>query len=241
MSESLQKVAEKLSELIGPEGGCFGRVYTWGQRPTKYEYVGYELSEDILPTLLGMSSEKLANLNSVIVYFEIHARPLKELLRWEDKDRYDMIFCDIAWSHFMTVVMFGMLEVVVKGKKEADLKSKGRKIREFLEDNLTVRLKERVTRNYSVEKFFKYEKEIRTFSDVVDHMWNEVRSGFVHDAGIQAKGLEWITLEGKGTSNEPITMKKDVPMQEWLQITWTAILRSFGYAGELKISKLKPR
>ncbi len=83
-----------------------------------------------------------------------------------------------------------------------------------------------------------YKKEIKNFSDVIDHLWYQIRSGFIHDAGIESKGLEWGTLSGIGTKDDPITTKHDVPMEEWLQIIWQAILNSYGYKGLLQHPKL---
>jgi hypothetical protein len=59
----------------------------------------------------------------------------------------------------------------------------------------------------------------------------------VHDVGVESKGLDYGTLIGMGTEDDPIRSKTDVPMQEWLQITWQAILNSCGYKGVLEYTK----
>lgn len=41
-----------------------------------------------------------------------------------------------------------------------------------------------------------------------------------------------------GTEDDPIRTKTDVPMPEWLQLTWQAILNSYGYKGKLEHPKL---
>jgi len=66
-------------------------------------------------------------------------------------------------------------------------------------------------------------------------LWSQIRSGFIHDAGIEAIGLEWITIEGSGTKDNPIKLKQNVPIQEFLRMTWQAILNSYGYKGSLEL------
>ncbi len=239
MKNDLDATKEKLIEILSQEKGYFGRVRTWGQRPTEYEYIGYELTEDFLPTLQKISDEQRKNLVMIMYYFEMHVHPLRDLLETKQKNQLDKLYSEIAWSHFMTVVMFGMLEIAVKGERGVWLGEKGKKIKKFLQDNLSDKIKEDIAERYKVDKIFDYKKEVKSFSDVIDHMWSQIRSGFIHDAGIESKGLEWNTFEGIGTKENPITIRSDVPIQEWLQITWQAILNSYGYKGLLKLPKYK--
>lgn len=239
MIENLKMLTRRLTDILSQEKGYFGRIYTWGQRPTEYEYIGYELTDDFLSTLQIMTKEQQTNLMKIMNYFEIHAIPLKKLLEVKEEHSLDKFYCDICWSQFMTVIMFGMLEMVVKGEDGKKLDDKRKNINKFLEDNLSEDRKKDITKRYKVDKIFKYEKEIGNFSDVVDHLWFRIRSGFIHDGGIETKGMEWHTFEGMGTEENPITVKSDVPMQEWLQITWSAILNSYGYRGKLVLPKYK--
>lgn len=234
--EEFQKFNGNLIEMIGPECGFFGRVNTWGQRPTEYEYIGYVLSQDFLPTLKQISPEQRKLLAMIMIYFEMHMRPLKRLLEKEKEHLYNF-YSDHAWSHFATMVMFGMLEIAVKGERGIWLKSKGVRIREFLENNLPSEIQVDIAKRYKVEELFKPKKPITDFGSVVDHMWEEVRGGFVHDAGIQSRGMEWSTLKGLGSKEDPIRIHSDVPMQEWLQLTWQAILNSLGYKGTLELPR----
>lgn len=239
MSEII-KINQKLVEVLSQDKGYFGRVDTWGQRPTKYEYIGYELTEDFLPTLEKMSDEQQKNLTMIVTHFEIHAHPLKNILAAEEGEHtLYKFYSEISWSQFMTVVMFGILELAIKGKRKSWLNSKRQKIVKFLEDNLPIEVKNDIAKRYKVEEVFKYNKEIKTFSDVINHLWYEVRSGFIHDGGIESRGMEWSSLKGMGSQEDPITISQDVPMQELLQITWQAILNSFGYKGQLKLPKYK--
>ncbi len=234
------KLNQKLVEVLSQESGYFGRVDTWGQRPTKYEYIGYELTEDFLPILEKLTDEQRKSLTMIVMHFEIHAQPLKYILKAEEGEHtLSKFYSEISWSQFMTVVMFGMLELVIKGKRKSRLDSKRKKIVKFLEDNLPTEVKNDIANRYKVEDVFKYEKEIKTFSDVINHLWYEVRSGFIHDGGIESRGMEWSSLKGMGSKEDPITISQDVPMQELLQITWQAILNSFGYKGQLKLPKYK--
>jgi len=243
MLPDLLKINQKLKEILGPEKGYFGRVFTWGQRPSEYKYIGYELTDDFSLTLQNMSQEQIKNLIMIMNYFEIHANPLKTLLDVEQKEQLYKLYSEIAWSHFMTVVMFGMLEVVVriqqgvKLDKSGYLCDKGNEIKKFLEKYLPQETKKGITKRYRIEDIFNHKKPTN-FSEVIDHLWDKIRCGFVHDAGLESKGLEWHTLNGIGTKEEPITIKSDVPMQELLQITWQAILNSYGYKGLVELPKI---
>jgi hypothetical protein len=240
MGGEITKINLKLIEVLSQEKGYFGRVDTWGQRPTKYEYIGYELTEDFLPTLEKMPDEQQRNLTMIIMHFELHAQPLKSILKAEEGEHTLYTFySEIAWSQFMTVVMFGMLELAIKGKRNGWLEFKRQKIVKFMEDNLPTETKDDIAKRYKIKEVFKYKKQIRTFSDVIDHLWYAVRSGFIHDGGIESRGMEWSSLKGFGSKDDPMTISHDVPMQELLQITWQAILNSFGYKGELKLPKYK--
>jgi len=240
MTEGTQKINQRLKDVLGPEKGYFGRVHTWGQTENEYEPIGFVGTEDFEPMLSSMTEEQRKNLVMIMTYFEIHAQPLKNLLNAKDPEQLYKLYSEIAWSHFATVVMFGMLEVAVKGQRGLWLKKKGEKIKKFLEDNLPQDTKESVVRRYSTEDIFKHSKH-QTFGEVVDHLWGNVRGGFVHDVGLESKGLEYHSLVGIGTKEEPIRLKSDVPMPEWLQLTWQAILRSYGYTGKLEHPKIDRR
>lgn len=237
MSVGIKNINKKLEDIIGPEKGYFGRVHTWGQGLTEFELIGFVPTENFKSMLSAMTDEQRINLVMIMNYFEIHMHPLKNLLNTDEPLHLYNYYSQIAWSHFATVVMFGMLEVAVKGKKGLSLENKGKKIKKFLEDNLSEERKQDITRRYSTEEIFNY-KKAETFSGVVDHMWKHVRCGFVHDVGIESKGLEYIILTGIGTKDNPIRPKSDVPMPEWLQVTWQAILNSYGYRGLLEHPKI---
>jgi hypothetical protein len=142
--------------------------------------------------------------------------------------------------------MFGMLEVAVIGtdfekrNSGGHLIDKGESIKSFLEKYLPTDLKEDIAKRYTVDESFKSDEKLESFSKVIDHLWKEIRSGFVHEAGIESKGLEWSKFGGgRGTREDPIRIRSDVPMQELLQMTWQAILNSLGYKGLLKLPKYK--
>lgn len=238
--KEIVKINEKLIEVLSQEKGYFGRVDTWGQRPTKYEYIGYGLTEDLIPTLEKMTDEQRKSLTMIVMHFEIHAQPLKYILMAEEGEHtLSKFYSEISWSQFMTVVMFGMIELAIKGKREGWLELKRQKIIKFMEDNLPTETKDDIAKRYKIDEVFKYGKEIKTFSDVIGHLWDEVRSGFIHKGGIESRGMEWSSLKGMGSQEDPITISQNVPMQELLQITWQAILNSFGYKGQLKLPKYK--
>ena len=238
----MEKVCGKLVEVLSDEKGYFGRVDTWGQRPTKYEYIGYELDTDFLPTLETMSGGQIKNLVKIINYFDIHAGSLKRIMVGDTKESLHDFYSEWAWSHFMTVVMFGMLEVAVivtpqvvwKDKSKGYI-NKYKSIEFFLKTYLPQDLKEDLTKRYKTEEG----RALSSFSEVITHLWEEIRSGFIHEAGVHCTRLEWSSLRGIGTREDPITIDTSVPMQEFMQITWLAILRSYGYQGLLELSKYK--
>lgn len=242
MAEELKRINDRLIEILSSKSGYFGWVHMWWNGPKKYEYIGFELSEDFKPTLEKMTEEQRRNLARIIGYFELHAHPLKSFLNSNEDDGLYQFYAETAWSHFMIVVMFGMLEFSLKNTRWAQLDKRGYlkkevSIKSFLEDNLPDETKSNIVRRYKIEKNSEY-KTVNTFRDVIDDLWKEIRSGFIHDAGIKSKGLEWEKLNGIGTKENPITVTSDVPTPEWLQITWQAILRSYGYLGILKHSSL---
>jgi hypothetical protein len=144
----------------------------------------------------------------------------------------------------MTVVMFGMLEVAVKNfpscvvwkNQQKGYIDKYKSIEAFLVKFLPENTRDDVSKRYKTEN----NTILNSFTDVTRHLWEEIRSGFVHEAGVHYKGMEWTTLGGgTGTKEDPIKLETDVPMQELLQITWQAILNSFGYKGLLKLPRYK--
>lgn len=236
--QELEKFDTHLVEMLGPKCSFFGRVNSNGQISTEHEYIGYLLSEDFLPTLKEMLPEQRKTLARTMIYFEMHMRPLRKLLDKEtEKEELYRFYSKIAWSHFATLVMFGMLEVVVKGEGEIKRGEKLVRIKKFLERNLPPEKMDDIPKRYKVDKLFN-PRPITDFGSVIDHMWFDVRSGFVHNASIQHRGTEWSTLEGLGTREDPLRVQYDVPMQEFLQLSWEAILHSFGYKGALKESPI---
>lgn len=242
--ENLVKIKNKLIDVLSNNNGYFGRIDTWGQRQNKYEFIGYELDTDIMPTLESLPEEKIKCLVRIINYFEIHANPLKKMINYEDKKSLYEFYSDWAWSHFMTVVMFGMLEVAVKNSpscvvwknQQKGYIDKYKSIEAFLVKFLPENTRDDIAKRYKTENNIK----LNSFIDVTRHLWEEIRSGFIHEAGVHYKGMEWTTLGGGiGTKEDPIKIETDVPMQELLQITWQAILNSFGYKGLLKLPKYK--
>lgn len=230
--DDTDEVFQRLKETLGSEKGYFGRVYTYGQRPTKFEYIGYMLEDDFLEILKNMDKDQQTNLKDILNYFEAHSAQLKKILLNTQDDIVDEFFSEIAWSHFMMVIMFGMLEIAVKGKRGIGLNEKGKKITNFLEKNLTEEYKKNITKRYIGSD----EKTFNKFCDVIDDLWSKIRSGFIHDGlTINKIPLEWTITKGEGTKNNPITFQQVVPMQELLQMTWQSVLHSYGYKGELKL------
>lgn len=243
-NKNLEKLKDKLLDILSPEKGYFGRIDTWGQRPNKYEFIGYELDTDILPTLENLTEKEIKCLVKIINYFEIHANPLKKMIVLKDKQSLYDFYSDWAWSHFMTVVMFGMLEVAVKNSpscivwknQQKGYIDKYKSIEAFLINFLPENTRNDIAKRYKTEN----NTGLNSFNDVTRHLWEEIRSGFVHEAGINYKGMEWTTLSGGiGTKEDPIKIGTDVPMQDLLQMTWQAILNSFRYTGQLKLPKYK--
>jgi hypothetical protein len=234
-------IAKKLKELLSRESGLFGHQRTWGMKKEPYEFIGYELSEEFVPTLELMTDIQRKNLFSIMSYFEIHAKPLKEiLLAVQSKGKnFEIIFHETAWSHFMIIVMFGILEVAVKisplaHRYENGYLKKKKSIQDFLLAYIPITKQEDVVRRYYIEATLSSKKSVSSFSELIDHLWFEVRGEFVHDAGLQSKGLDWTAFGGgNGTKDDPIMVHTDVPVAELLQITWQAILKSYGYKGLL--------
>ena len=162
------------------------------------------------------------------------------MLELDEKDNFKGHSHEWAWSHFMTVVMFGMLEVAVKSTPCAKYDKRGHlrkciSIKYFLESYLPKELRDDIAKRYKTEDGH----TLSTFPEVVEHLWSEIRSGFIHEGSLNFKGMEWNSFKGIGSKNDPMTIVIDVPMQELLQITWMAILNSYGYTGRLELPKYK--
>lgn len=237
--EEYKNLNNKLVEILSEKSGYFGHVFTWFQKPEQYQYIGYQLTEDFLPVLKSLTDENRKDFVTIIHYFEIHASSLKKLLENTRETMYDF-YSEIAWSHFMTIVMFGMLEFIVSKQPNANLDKKGRlvkkgeEIKKFLDNNLSNDIKDSIVKRYKIDENTKP----NNFDEVIDHLWEKVRCGFVHSMGFESKGLEWHPFKGIGTKEDPITFETDVPMQEWLQITWQVILKTYGYNGLLELPKI---
>ena len=239
--EKLEKIKDRLIDVLSKDSGYFGRIDTLGLRPSRYEFIGYQLNTDIMPLLITLSERNLNCLMKIINYFEIHANPLKKLIIRKDGQKqsvYD-IYSDLAWSHFMTVVMFGMLEVAAKNSpscikwknKQKGYFDKYKRIENFLIKFLSEETQKDIAKRYKTED----NNRFNSFTDVTKHMWDKIRSGFVHEASLQNIGMEWIIFGGGiGTREDPIEIEAYVPMQELIKITWQAILNSLGYDGLLE-------
>lgn len=246
MNYDLERIYPTLLNILSIQNGYFGRVPTMGQRPEPYSYIGFKLSESFKSSLQQMSEKQLKSLTSIMTFFEIHMHPLKNLLIASDNEHLLHQFSAMtAWSHFSTIVMFGMLEIAVKNECMAELnqhggvKYKGKEIYEFLEHNLSSEMKKGVTDRYA-NKGTRLEKRSESFKAIVDHLWEEIRSGFVHEGSIHSIGLEYTELNNAtGSLHDPTEITSNVPMQEWLQLTWQAILNSFGYKGQLLHPNIK--
>ena len=69
MSEKeLRNINRKLIDVLSEDKGFFGRIDTWGQRLTKYEFIGYKFDTDFLTTLNKMSPGQRKNLVKIIIY-----------------------------------------------------------------------------------------------------------------------------------------------------------------------------
>lgn len=229
------KLKERFIDIFSPSSHLFGRVRTHGRSENKFEWNGCAVDKYTFDFVDRLSPAERKDLAKILTYFEIHMRPLRLLLE------EDEILNEIAWSHFATLIMFGMLEVAVKVRQEgissdSKLENKGRKIRDFLELHLPDSTKQALTQRYKTNII--RDKSVRkgNFKEVTQHLWEEVRSEFTHSAGIHWLGFEFGGLE---QSNEKggtvITFWQDVPIQEWLILTWQAIFHSFSSEKELII------
>jgi hypothetical protein len=241
MPENLNTINKKLIEILSREKGYLGRYETFELKPNKYEFIGYELSESFVPILNNLEKKDVKKFTRMLTYFELHASPLKRVFNEQDSNSLDNFYSKVAWSHFITLIMFGLLEFAVKdtpwaiNKKNSVYLDKIKSIKNFLDGNLSEEVKSGITRRYRTLDYIRF----KTFDEVITHMWGEIRSGFVHDIGIEYKDSQWESFSGSGTKEDPFVYTQDVPMQEFLQITWQAILNSFGYTGTIRHPKLE--
>ncbi len=241
---NLVSVNAKLASLLGEEAGLLGKIYSWGYGTNeKYINVGVELSDDFYPILEAMDINQYSNFFKIVTYFEIHASPLSKFFIMDEDDFLDKFNSKIAWSHFMTLILFGMTEIACKRvypdeiSGKGDLKDKGKNIKKFLNEYLDEELKLDIAKRYKVDDKFSEGISIKKFDDVVDHLWSNIRCGFVHDATIESNSLESYSMSGLGSKDDPIKLATDVAVHEWVKIIWQAILKSHGYMGTLEYCK----
>ncbi|QQS22736.1 hypothetical protein IPM19_03850 [bacterium] len=162
--------------------------------------------------------------------------PLKSILESHTEMSLDRFYAETAWSHFAIVIMFGLLEVAVKVGKgiaiEDFLGDKGREIKAFFVKYLDVERQTKIAEDY---KPIDDTRKLTTFEDVVQDMWDEYRSGFVHSVGVHSVPHEPVSFGDGGEKDgiPVIAISKEVPVFTWLIITWQAIFKSLGFKGNL--------
>lgn len=230
----------KIKDVFSVSNGYFGRVNTYGQTKNEFEFLGLYCKTSYLPWLESLNNEQRRELLRITSYFEIHMRPLKKLLYIDEKDYIDRFSSEMAWSHFATTIFFGILEVAIKLRDknmaiDDYLRYKLKNILAFLNQNLSQQEKDSVVSRYKY-KSRDNTKHNGTFNAVVKDMWDEVRSGFTHDAGFERAGLENAFFVDAGVKKDGIpvlTISEDVSIQDWLQITWQSIFNAYGFGDDL--------
>lgn len=226
----------KLKEVFAKSNGYFGRVYTWGQTETKYVSIGCAPDVDTLGFIQQLNEQEKKNLTRLLTYFEMHGKALKYMLGAETDNQLDNWFIETSWSHFATVIMFGLLEAAIKtvekkGALDDKLYDKGNEIKNFLEKYISQEQKISIVEHYKSANVIP--TKLSNFSEVIDDMWNEHRSGFIHSVGVHAVPLEPHSVSGIGTKESPLSFPRQVAMYEWLILAWQAILNAYGYKGKL--------
>lgn len=231
-----EKIQKKIEELFDSSQGLFGRVDSWGQTQAKFVRIGCVFDTDLILFLNKLSELQQRSLTRMLTYFEGHMKPLKRMLDTHSESLLDRWFTETAWSHFSVVIMFGLLEAAVKTielKSDFDTKlyDKGNEIKKFLVKHISLEQQTEVVKNYKSKD--PAPAKFNNFSEVIDDMWNEYRSGFIHSVRVHAVPLESYSISGIGTKKDPLSFPRQVAMYEWLILTWQAILNAYGYKGKL--------
>lgn len=241
MSEHKHKprIKERFRNIFTPSSHFFGRTRAFWKAENKFEWVGCVPESGFYDFLGSLSDEEQMQLAKILTYFEIHMGPLRLLL----ENSEDEIPEGLAWSHFATIIMFGMLEVAVKiieknAKFDSRLYDTGKELYSFLDKYLENETKESIKRRYKKDQYASNPAPSESFQEVVQHLWAEIRCGFAHSVGIHSVGLEFggLRLAGEKDGVPVITNWSNVPMSEWLVVTWKAILTSYGFNGRLALT-----
>jgi hypothetical protein len=237
-----EKINDKLNEIFAVSNGYFGTVDTWGLQAAKYVNIGCVPSLETLDCVKALNVKQLNDLMRMIVYFEMHMKPLKSMIDVQSENTLDKWHKQTAWSHFATVIMFGLIEVAVKTielNKDIDeyLNEKGKNIYSFLNKYISEEQQADIVQRYKSKNTIFNRPNVTNFKGVVADLWDEFRSGFVHSAGVHSVPLEPTSITNGGQTKEGyqiMALHTEVPMYEWLIIAWQAILNSYGYKGKLK-------
>jgi len=213
----------------------------------------------------GMSFLERESFSKLLAFFCFHMKPLSRLNIKDDT--INDFFGPMVWSNFSLVVMMSVLEKYTKGRYKRKeflellienipinseeqlimLSAEQRKTNpppsvlrfsELFSKNLEEKEIDRIIKNYMAEKQSSGEIKISSIEEVFKHLWEEVRSGFIHNVGLESIYNESTIFK---LSKKPgvITVSDNLSMSNFLFLSWKAIFRHLGYAGEMNSNYTK--
>ncbi|MDB5188058.1 MAG: hypothetical protein JWO50_578 [Candidatus Kaiserbacteria bacterium] len=252
-----ERVAQIL-EILGPGSKCFGNGWAMDFKNEKelHIFLSQLKSEEIisLGMLLIFFKVIMESVSVLLVEEEGKRRTLPEM------------FADMAWSNIAIAVMFSIVDKFTKEHAEPRvsfvdfLKNKFDEIKNvdsleklaaehaaqhppsmrarliwFYSTFLTPEEVQRVVSCYRPSE--RDDLRINNLDDVIKDLYDKIRNGFLHAAGLDSIVTSTIVLKSsviKNSTGHPvIQMHMNLTPSEILFLSWKAIFASLGYKGEI--------
>ena len=103
---------------------------------------------------------------------------------------------------------------------------------EFYSMYLDAKDQEEIVNKYATERRLEGKIKIKNLKDVVQDIYNNIRSGFLHGTGLESMYTEseFFTSED---GYKTLTYHQTISVSQFLYLSWKAIFRYFGFTGEI--------
>lgn len=217
------------------------------------------IEEDLKKFITNLSREDRVFLSKLVSFYNIHTSPLYKLLE-EEKGTLGSYLGERAWSIFSLITIMSILDkytkrgLFPKGTKEfllknipiksdVELKDLWDKYKQkepdmptrmanLLQKNLSEAEIARIIIDYRASDIRGGKRPLPTIKKICEDLWGEVRSGFVHETGLNVINNESTMFNIKENSNV-IEVFSNLSMSNILFLCWKAILKDMGYTGKM--------
>ena len=264
LTPTIEERVGQVLEILGTGNRCLGNSWALNFKNEKELHTLLASLEPeklvALGKLLIYFKVNMESISSLLVDGERKSRTLPEML------------AEMAWSNIAIAVMFSIVDKFTKGQitqrpsfvdflkvrfatieKPGDIEtlaaeydkrsppSMRARLISFYSEFLTQEEIESVVRRYRSAERDKV--KIEDFSDVIKDLYDRIRNGFLHAAGLEflntSPFILKTNLEDKSTEPLTITFHSNLTPSEILFLGWKAIFVSLGYKGEITTVRLE--